>query len=94
MHNGCELFDKMHKTNVVSWTTMIAGYALVGCGNEALKPFEQMKLSRTRPAHVNLLCDLSAWLHAGLIDEGCQYLKLYESALQYHTCSGALSLCR
>eukprot|EP01018_Ginkgo_biloba_P027099 Gb_06370 [translate_table: standard] len=45
---GCarQVFDKMSKLNVVSWTAMIAGYAWNG---EALKLFYQMQRSGTWP---------------------------------------------
>jgi pentatricopeptide repeat protein len=51
-----ELFDKMHQRDVVSWTAMIAGYAMHGCGKEALKLFEQMKHSgmNPEPCHLSL----------------------------------------
>eukprot|EP01018_Ginkgo_biloba_P002616 Gb_35467 [translate_table: standard] len=68
-----DLFDKMHQRNAVSWTAMIAGYAMHGCGNEALKLFEQMQHSGINPNHVTLVSVLSACCHAGLVDEGRRY---------------------
>ncbi|XP_057870765.2 pentatricopeptide repeat-containing protein At4g02750 isoform X2 [Cryptomeria japonica] len=65
-----ELFDKMCEQNTVSWTVMIAGYAIHGCAKEALKLFEQMEHFRMWPDHVTLLCVLSACCHAGLVHEG------------------------
>eukprot|EP01018_Ginkgo_biloba_P002727 Gb_38068 [translate_table: standard] len=64
------LFDEMHQRNSVSWTTMIAGYAMHGYGKEALKLFEQMQHSGMNPDHVTFVCVLSACCHAGLVDEG------------------------
>eukprot|EP01018_Ginkgo_biloba_P013186 Gb_32455 [translate_table: standard] len=69
------LFDKMQKRDVVSWTSMIAGYAMQGCGKEALKFFEQMQQSGINPNHVTLVCVLCACCHAGLVDEGRQYFN-------------------
>eukprot|EP01018_Ginkgo_biloba_P013167 Gb_21056 [translate_table: standard] len=68
-----DVFDKMHQRNVVSWTTMIAGYAMHGCGKKALKLFEQMQHSGVNPDDIALVCVLSACCHAGLVDEGRQY---------------------
>jgi len=70
-----KLFDRMHQRDVVSWTAMIAGYAVHSCGKEALELFEQMKYSGISPDHVTLVCVLSACCHAGLVEEGYQYFN-------------------
>eukprot|EP01018_Ginkgo_biloba_P014275 Gb_03221 [translate_table: standard] len=71
--NALHVFDKMPRRDVVSWTAMIGGYAMHGCGEEALKLFEQMQHAGTKPDHITLVCVLSACCHAGLVDEGQQY---------------------
>eukprot|EP01018_Ginkgo_biloba_P022819 Gb_03626 [translate_table: standard] len=68
-----KLFDKMPDQNVVSWTSMIVGYAMHGCGKEALQLFEQMQHSGMQPNHVTFIGVLSACCHAGLVDEGWRY---------------------
>eukprot|EP00253_Pinus_taeda_P001245 PITA_01245 len=70
-----DLFDSLPQRNVVSWTTMIAGYAMHSYGKEALKLFEEMKHSGMAPSHITLLCVLSACRHAGLVDEGRRYFS-------------------
>eukprot|EP01018_Ginkgo_biloba_P013185 Gb_32447 [translate_table: standard] len=70
-----DLFDKMHQPDVVSWTAMIAGYGMLGCGKEALKLFEEMQHSGRNPNHVTLVCVLSACCHAGLVNEGRHYFN-------------------
>jgi pentatricopeptide repeat protein len=67
------VFDKMRKRDVVSWTAMIEGYAIHGCGKEALKLFEQMQHCGVKPNHITLVGVLSACCHAGLVEEGRQY---------------------
>ncbi|XP_057841861.2 pentatricopeptide repeat-containing protein At3g22690 [Cryptomeria japonica] len=69
------LFDKMHHRDVVSWTAMITGYSMHGCGKEALELLEQMKTSGVKPNEVTFVCVLSACSHAGLVDEGYQCFK-------------------
>jgi pentatricopeptide repeat protein len=69
------MFDKMHIRNVVSWTMMIAGYAMHGYAKEAIKLFEQMEYSGINPNHVTLLSVLSACSHAALVDEGYRYFN-------------------
>eukprot|EP01018_Ginkgo_biloba_P002632 Gb_30097 [translate_table: standard] len=75
------LFDKMHERNVISWNAMIAGYAMHGCGKEALDLFEQMQSSGINPSDVTFVCVLSACCHAGLVDEGRQY---FDCMTQYY----------
>eukprot|EP01018_Ginkgo_biloba_P011194 Gb_27460 [translate_table: standard] len=81
------LFDKIPKRNVVVWTTMIAGYAMHGCGKEALKLFEQMQLSGMKPNCVTFVCVLSACCHAGLVDKGWEY---FECMRQYYNITPAM----
>eukprot|EP01018_Ginkgo_biloba_P012913 Gb_21937 [translate_table: standard] len=76
-----EVFDKMHQRDVISWTAMIGGYAMHGCGNEALKLFEQMQHSGMNPDQITLVCILSACCHAGLVEEGCHY---FDCMSQYY----------
>jgi pentatricopeptide repeat protein len=87
-----ELFDKMHSRNVVSWTVMIAAYAMHGYGKDALKLFEQMENSGTRPNHVTFVCVLSACSHAGLVDDGYRCFNLMSKyyhitpAMEHYSC--------
>jgi len=69
------LFDKMPERNVVSWTTMIGGYAMHGRVAEALELFELMRHFGIRFNSVTLLCVLIACCHAGLVDKGQQYFN-------------------
>ncbi|KAH9297549.1 hypothetical protein KI387_029231 [Taxus chinensis] len=75
IHKARELFDKMPRRNVVSWTAIIAGYAMHGFRKDALKLFALMKHSGTYPDHVSLVCVLFACSHVGLVDEGCKYFS-------------------
>eukprot|EP01018_Ginkgo_biloba_P032972 Gb_02573 [translate_table: standard] len=81
------LFNKMDQRDAISWTTMIAGYAIHGCGKEALKLFEQMQHSGMNPNHITLVCVLSACCHAGLVDEGHQY---FDCMSQYYHITPAM----
>jgi pentatricopeptide repeat protein len=85
-------FEQMHQHDVVSWTTIITGYAMHGHGKEALKLFERMQHSGTSPDDVTFLGVLSACCHAGLVDDGKQYFdcmkKLYHitPAMEHYGC--------
>ncbi|XP_057843541.2 putative pentatricopeptide repeat-containing protein At3g23330 [Cryptomeria japonica] len=67
-----QLFDKTHHPNVSAWNAMIAGYAMHGYSNNALKLFELMNNSGTSPDHVSFICILFACSHAGLVDDACK----------------------
>eukprot|EP01018_Ginkgo_biloba_P019102 Gb_39465 [translate_table: standard] len=68
-----QLFNKMSKRNVVSWTAMIAGYGMYGHGEDALSLFSQMQKTEVKPNEVTFISVLSACSHAGLVDEGRYY---------------------
>eukprot|EP01018_Ginkgo_biloba_P007739 Gb_39699 [translate_table: standard] len=70
-----DVFDKMLQRNDISWTAMIAGYAMHGCGKEALELFQEMQASGMNPNHVTFVCVLSACCHAGLVEEGHRYFE-------------------
>ncbi|KAK4762743.1 hypothetical protein SAY86_008511 [Trapa natans] len=64
------LFCQMPHRNVISWSTMIVGYAINGDSKEALALFSQMHDEGPRANHVTYLGALLACLHAGLVEEG------------------------
>eukprot|EP01018_Ginkgo_biloba_P019599 Gb_25046 [translate_table: standard] len=73
LENACQVFDEMPKRNVVSWSSMIMGYAMHGHGKEALQLFEQMQHSGIEPNQVTLIGVLSACCRSGLMDDGWKY---------------------
>lgn len=68
------IFDSMDNGDVVSWSTLIVGYAQSGFGEEALILFREMKSSGIEPNRVTFVGVLTACSHVGLVEEG---LKLY-----------------
>eukprot|EP00253_Pinus_taeda_P034768 PITA_34768 len=75
------LFDNMRQRDVVSWNTMIAGYAMHGLGKDAIRLFQQMECLGISPNHVTFICVLSACCHTGLLNEGRHY---FECMSHYH----------
>ncbi|KAJ9170747.1 hypothetical protein P3X46_018830 [Hevea brasiliensis] len=73
MVNAERVFRGMPRPDLVSWTSLIAGYAQNGHPNEALNYFELLLKSGTQPDHITFVGVLSACAHAGLVDEGLQY---------------------
>ncbi|KAJ7541880.1 hypothetical protein O6H91_10G080800 [Diphasiastrum complanatum] len=76
-----EVFNSMHKRDVVSWNVMIAGYAQQGLGKEALILLEQMQREGTKPNDVTYVSALSACSHSGLVDKG---RHLFDSMCKDH----------
>ncbi|CAG7872975.1 unnamed protein product [Brassica rapa] len=70
------LFEEMEQRNVVSWSTMIVGYAMNGDSEEALALFNMMQKEGIRPNYVTFLGVLSACSHAGRVDEGKRYFGI------------------
>eukprot|EP01018_Ginkgo_biloba_P026305 Gb_39298 [translate_table: standard] len=77
-----KVFDEMHERVVVTWNSMIVGYAMHGFGEEALQVFQQMQYSGMKPNHVTFVGLLSACCHAGLVDVGCQYFDRMDQDYQ------------
>ncbi|CAN0896380.1 Pentatricopeptide repeat-containing protein At4g37170 [Linum grandiflorum] len=70
------VFKMMENPDLVSWTSLITGYAQNGLPNEALRLFELLlKSDKVRPDHVTFVGVLSACAHAGLVDEGIAYFN-------------------
>ena len=63
----------------------IAGYAMHGCGMEALKLFEQMHHSGTKLDPVTLLSLLIACCHVCLVDEGKHHFLCISALYQITT---------
>ncbi|CAM6129433.1 unnamed protein product [Calypogeia fissa] len=64
------IFDRMEKSDVVTWTIMIGGLAEHGCGHEALELFTKMNAYGVKPNETSFVAVLSACCHAGLLDDG------------------------
>ncbi|XP_010446721.1 PREDICTED: pentatricopeptide repeat-containing protein At4g37170 [Camelina sativa] len=65
--------DGCPKPDLVSWTSLIGGYAQNGQPDEALKYFDLLLKSGTKPDHVTFVNVLSACTHAGLVEKGLEY---------------------
>jgi pentatricopeptide repeat protein len=64
------VFNKMPSQDMVTWTTILGGWAMHGLGKEALKHFEWMCEEGVQPNDITFVCLLSASSHATLVDEG------------------------
>ncbi|CAI9088009.1 OLC1v1022236C1 [Oldenlandia corymbosa var. corymbosa] len=70
------VFSEMEEKNIITWTTMIAGFGMNGYGKEAVSLYTEMEASNLNPNAVTLLCLLSACSHNSLTEEG---LKCFQN---------------
>eukprot|EP01018_Ginkgo_biloba_P000673 Gb_14133 [translate_table: standard] len=73
LEDARKVFDKRSEQNVITWTTMIAGCAQHGHGEEAIQLFQNMQCAGIVPNHITYVCVLSACSHVGLVDKGRHY---------------------
>ncbi|KAI3454298.1 hypothetical protein Pfo_010961 [Paulownia fortunei] len=75
MDGALRVFRSMSERSVVSWTTMIMGYAQNGHSEEALQIFEEMRLEGAKPNYITFICVLYACSQGGYIDRGLKYFS-------------------
>ncbi|XAR59399.1 hypothetical protein NMG60_11015225 [Bertholletia excelsa] len=78
MEGALGVFQSMDDRSVVSWTTMIMGYAQNGQSGEAVRIFEEMRQEGVMPNYVTFICVLYACSHGGLVEEGFNYFNSME----------------
>lgn len=64
------VFDKLAVRNVVSWSSMIEGYAEKGQGEEALKLFKGMHEEGIDPNGITFMCLIKACANIAALDQG------------------------
>eukprot|EP01018_Ginkgo_biloba_P002503 Gb_20572 [translate_table: standard] len=87
MDKACNVFDKMAKRDVVSWTAMIAGYAQNGHGDEALKLFRQMQLAGVTPNLNTFTSALAACANLAALEQGMDiHEQIIRSGFEWDVC--------
>ncbi|XP_058069502.1 putative pentatricopeptide repeat-containing protein At5g52630 [Magnolia sinica] len=83
MYNKCGSIEKASKAFVemptrtlISWTSMITGFAQHGRSKEALQLFEDMRLAGVPPNKITFVGVLAACSHAGMVDEALSYFEM------------------
>ncbi|EEE57873.1 hypothetical protein OsJ_08529 [Oryza sativa Japonica Group] len=71
-----QVFSGMRKRTVVSWNSMIVGFAANGRCADAVEHFEAMRREGFKPDAVTFTGVLTACSHGGLTDEGLRYYDL------------------
>lgn len=73
-----ELFHRLQKKDLVAYTAMILGCGINGRGNDGIKLFEEMMDSMITPNIVTITGALTAYNHAGLVEEGYRCFNLMQ----------------
>lgn len=75
---AAEVFSTMPERNLISWNSMIAGYAANGRAKQAINVFDQMRNVGFKPDNITFVSLLTACSHGGLISEGREYFDNME----------------
>ncbi|KAI4344454.1 hypothetical protein L6164_011680 [Bauhinia variegata] len=75
-----DVFSRMSHRSLISWNTMIAGFANHGLGERAIEIFEMMQVMGVKPDSVTFVGLLVACNHAGLVGKGEFYFDSMEEA--------------
>lgn len=92
LENAWKLFLLMPQKDVVTWNSMISGYAQHGAGEKALHLFHEMIDVGTKPDWITFVAVLSACNHSGFVDMGIKYFDSMvrdygvEAKLDHYTC--------
>lgn len=65
-----KIFDRLESRDVVSWNSMLSGFAQHGQAREAVELFEEMLKIGVLPNYITFLCVLTACSHGGSVNEG------------------------
>ncbi|GAB4851336.1 hypothetical protein Ancab_030729 [Ancistrocladus abbreviatus] len=92
MDSALREFTSMPIHDVISWNSIICGFAHQGDGEKALEMFKRMILTDVHPNHITFVGVLSACSHAGLVDQGkfyfdcMRYRYLIQPTTEHYTC--------
>lgn len=75
------VFKYIDSVDVISWNSLISGYASNGNVEKTVKIFQEMTVKGVKPDEVTFIGILSACSHSGLVDDG---LNLFRSMTEEH----------
>uniref|UniRef100_J3MZA5 DYW domain-containing protein n=2 Tax=Oryza brachyantha TaxID=4533 RepID=J3MZA5_ORYBR len=81
VEGATNVFDAIHQKDLVSWNTMLFGFAINGLSKEALAVYESMSSHNISPDEVTFTGLLTACSHSGLLEQGRAF---FESMMSVH----------
>ncbi|GMH17443.1 hypothetical protein Nepgr_019284 [Nepenthes gracilis] len=79
LEGAVAVFCRMKDTSVVSWTTLIIGFAQNGQPREALRLFDKMVSDGREPNYITFVCILFACSQGGFVEDGWKYFFVMTS---------------
>ncbi|XP_077211332.1 tetratricopeptide repeat (TPR)-like superfamily protein [Tasmannia lanceolata] len=73
IEDAYQIFNEITDPNVISWTSMITGFAKHGHARKALELFHKMVITSVKPNEITYIAVLSACSHVGLVTEGWKH---------------------
>ncbi|XP_020703095.1 pentatricopeptide repeat-containing protein At1g08070, chloroplastic-like [Dendrobium catenatum] len=70
-----KVFNGTGKRDVCMWNAMLNGLAMNSHGNEAIRFFSQMEVTKIRPNDISFVGILKACIHTGLVLEGKKFFN-------------------
>ncbi|PUZ71584.1 hypothetical protein GQ55_2G324800 [Panicum hallii var. hallii] len=81
VESASNVFNGIFGKDLISWNTMLFGFAINGWANEALMVYESMKSHEVCPDEVTFAGLLTACSHSGLLEQGKMF---FESMVSVH----------
>lgn len=77
IRNSLKVFNEMlERRNLVSWTSIISGFAMHGLSTEAVQLFVDMRRAGIRPNRITFLSVINACSHGGLVEQGLEFFRI------------------
>ena len=86
------LFNELPVRDIITWTTLIAGYAQLGEYEKVVSTFEHMRGESVLPSSITFVSVLNVCTHGGLVEMGELYFRAMATdyninpALEHYTC--------
>lgn len=74
-----KVFEEMETRDVISYNTLITGYAAYGQGSKAVNLIHMMKDEGIKPDRISYIGALTGCSHAGLLEEGRKVFELIKA---------------
>ncbi|KAL9227313.1 hypothetical protein vseg_003015 [Gypsophila vaccaria] len=78
LDDAWKLFSEIPRKDLVTWNSMISGFAAYGSSERALALFDKMRTEKIKPDWITFVEVLSACNHVGLVDLGINYFESME----------------
>ncbi|OMO89147.1 hypothetical protein COLO4_19916 [Corchorus olitorius] len=74
--NAYQVFKRQPERDLVSWNSMVSGYAQHGHAKKALEVFEEMQRQKIEMDDITFIGVISACTHSGFVEEGEKYFNM------------------